>query len=347
MRQMLFVLLAVVSVFAINDVTIPYSSFADSGIIYASEHNANWDSIESHHNALIDTLDGRFIRFTDLTSGDSTLSILEVDTIAQLEILRGNPSIDSLTVTRILNVTGRIAVDSIQSLDVIRGNPNIDSAQLSVILAADVIRGNPNVDSLSGLNVLRGNPDIDSAQLAVMLAADVIRGNPDIDSISGSPKINAVTVLGTATVDSLASTKGIYCTQINTGVGLTEVPQVSASTFACSLFVNGEDTIAGTGKYYLNYYDGETRVDVYFPVTFYITSSGTAAPEIGGIPEVIQPNSTTYSPIVVMDNSNFRSGTVTMTTASNKWSLLKYDGSAWTSGNTKGVASLQFLRYLK
>jgi len=83
--------------YALDDVTIPYS-FSDSGIIYASEHNANFDSLEAKHNALNDSVDNNFIRFTDLTSLDSTLARVSITTLRNLDTLRGNPYVDSAKV---------------------------------------------------------------------------------------------------------------------------------------------------------------------------------------------------------------------------------------------------------
>jgi hypothetical protein len=69
----------------------------------------------------------------------------------------------------------------------------------------DTIRGNTDIDSISGLNVIRGNPDVDS-----LSGLNVIRGNPNIDSISGLSAVGGNPVFsGTASVDSLYSTKGI------------------------------------------------------------------------------------------------------------------------------------------
>ena len=97
-----------------DDISLPHT-FVDSGIIYASEVYANDSLPVKGVNDLADTMDTEFIRFTDLSSGDSTISRLQVDTIS------GNP-----------------VIDSIQGMDVIRGNPDIDS-----------ISGHPLIDTIT------------------------------------------------------------------------------------------------------------------------------------------------------------------------------------------------------
>lgn len=212
MRAILLLLLFGCSVYALNDIAVPYT-FSDSGIIYASEHNANFDSLETRVNQLNDSLDIRFIRFSDFTSHDSTLRYLKVDTI------RSNPDVDSLKGLNV--VRGNPDIDSISGLNVVRGNPDIDS-----ISGLNVVRGNPDIDSMCGLNVVRGDPDFDSAQIGVIRGMNVIRGNPDIDSISGSPRIGTnLTVTGNCLADSVYSTKGIVGTTINTGAGNFEIGQ--------------------------------------------------------------------------------------------------------------------------
>jgi len=110
MKAFLLSLILVVSSFSLNDIVVP-NSFAYGAIIQASEFNVNNDSIRIPYNLLLDSLDKEFIRFTDLTSGDSTLTRLQVDSIMQ------NTYMDSL-------VLGWSIIDSIT------GNPYIDSVAL-------------------------------------------------------------------------------------------------------------------------------------------------------------------------------------------------------------------------
>jgi hypothetical protein len=179
-KAILSVLFLVVVSFGMSDITVPFT-FSDSGIIYASEHNANFDSLRTAINRNKDTVEAKFIRFTDFSSGDSTLKRLQVDTI----------------------------------------------------------RSNPDIDSIRGLNV--------------------VRGNPDIDSISGSPIIDAITVTGAASADSLYSTSAIKAVRVIADSIVTGNNwfKVESGTFACTLTIDsgfatgwsGDDTI-GVGKYY-------------------------------------------------------------------------------------------------
>jgi hypothetical protein len=253
MRKIFPVILALYAQsFALNDVAVP-NTFSDSGIIYASEHNANFDTLEARVNQLNDSLDAAFMRFTDLSSHDSTLKYIKVDTI------RSNPNVDSLAGNIIFggqatwtkkvsldSIRSNPNVDSLQGMDVIRGNPNIDSisgspyisARLTTpYIATDSIRSNPNVDSLGG-NIVFGGQGTWTKKVSL----DSIRSNPDVDSISGSPVISTIVKItdslyvpklqvatsvnmGTVTlsVDSLKSNKGISATTMNTGNGNYEL----------------------------------------------------------------------------------------------------------------------------
>jgi hypothetical protein len=86
---------------AFQDATKPFT-FVARDTIKATKLNANWDTVYSHVNNLYDTLDIKFLRFSDFK--DSTIDSIKVNRI------QSNPSIDS-----------------IQGTNVIRGNPDIDS----------------------------------------------------------------------------------------------------------------------------------------------------------------------------------------------------------------------------
>jgi hypothetical protein len=83
-------------------------------------------------------------------------------------------------------------------------NMVIDSTIRSILHFSADVNSHDSIVKFMRVDSIRSNPDIDSIK-----GTNVIRGNPDIDSISGSPKINAATVLGTLSVDSLISTKMI------------------------------------------------------------------------------------------------------------------------------------------
>lgn len=179
------------SVGAWTDVTLP-NTFVDSGIIYASDHNENDSTLAAGINDLLDTTDQYFVRFTDFSSGDSTLLRLQVDTIRSnpdIDSIQGKPWIDSVN-------TASIEINNIEDLDTVRGYPFFDSLDAGYInadtvnaplLFTDSIKGLVYADSLQGMNY--------------------IRGNPDIDSISGSPEINAATITGNLTISNTTASR--------------------------------------------------------------------------------------------------------------------------------------------
>jgi hypothetical protein len=108
MKLLILLLSLFVITVAMNTVTIP-NSFTSGGKIYASEMNENNDSISSAITKNLDSLDVKFIRFSDLNKGDSTLKRINVDTLDSnpwIDSIRGNTWIDSLNVTT--GIKGRL-----------------------------------------------------------------------------------------------------------------------------------------------------------------------------------------------------------------------------------------------
>jgi hypothetical protein len=66
---------------------------------------------------------------------------------------------DSVVVSKIANITGKVSVDTIDGLAVLAGNPTADSIVVSVIAN---VTGKVSVDTIDGLGILKGNPMIDS-----------------------------------------------------------------------------------------------------------------------------------------------------------------------------------------
>lgn len=102
---------------ALDDVAAPFT-FVDSAIIEASEFNANFDTLEGAHNRLIDSLDLRFPRWSSLLAGDSTFSRITVDSLTGLNVMSGNPTIDSASIGELAvttNATG-ITLNMVEDL---------------------------------------------------------------------------------------------------------------------------------------------------------------------------------------------------------------------------------------
>jgi hypothetical protein len=118
----------------------------------------------------------------------------------------------------------------------------------------DTIRGNTDIDSLKGLNV--------------------IRGNPDIDSISGSPKINAVTILGTASVDSLVSTKGAKAPLFAGGKGVFDSITVGGGDWIGKIVIDTGHTGTGASKTSISLPSGLTSTNC-IVLSYMINAAGT------------------------------------------------------------------------
>jgi hypothetical protein len=176
------VLLLAIVIYAINDVTVPNTFTAGTKAI-ASEVNENFDSLETGVNRIVDTIDNRFVRFTDFR--DST-----IDTI-NLTALRGNPDVDSLA--------GAIVCDTLLELDYITGAPVTDSITINLLLSgseAAAIFSSVNADTLhstvyfdtlvdgDSLHVDNGKIDTINSDTAKITNMDIQRA--DIDTVNAT-----------------------------------------------------------------------------------------------------------------------------------------------------------------
>ena len=96
---MLILLSVAAYTFSLNDVSVP-NKFTPSTPARSSEVNANFDTLASRINQNNDTIEQKFIRFSDLESGDSILEKCRIDT-ARIDHIRSNPEADSMTITKV------------------------------------------------------------------------------------------------------------------------------------------------------------------------------------------------------------------------------------------------------
>ncbi len=95
---MLILLSVAAYTFSLNDVSVP-NRFIPSTPARSSNVNANFDTLASRINQNNDTIEQKFIRFSDLESGDSILEKCRIDT-ARIDHIRSNPEADSMTITK-------------------------------------------------------------------------------------------------------------------------------------------------------------------------------------------------------------------------------------------------------
>ena len=175
----ILVLLGVVAIGALDDMSVPYT-FGASDTIYAAYFNANNDSLEAWIIRTNDSLDLKWIRFTDLNGHDTTLKYLAVDTI------RSKPDVDS-----------------------IRGRPWIDSSDIDYLDVTDSLKVGNDLN-VTGEASVGGTLGITGRTTATNITADTIT----CDSIKNSSGISTVrlTATGNITGDSLVSSKGARIT---------------------------------------------------------------------------------------------------------------------------------------
>lgn len=209
------ILLSFVSLFALDDLTVP-NRFASQGVIRASEFNQNNDTISVKFNRLNDSLEIKFVRFSDFS--DSTIKKIKVDSI------RSNPDIDS--------IKGNPFIDSISSLFANLTTSTIDSLNNRIIIADTIVLGN-------GLSAETG-------AFSGVINADTVHSTKGISATSGnfSSYVN---------VDSLKSTKGISATTGTfTGdvVSSGDIYSTGLTDISSTCVVIGWDTLTTKSIYY-------------------------------------------------------------------------------------------------
>jgi hypothetical protein len=112
---------------AFDDVAVP-NTFSSGDTLYHSDLNDNNDTLEVYVNNNADTTDNKFIRFSDMEDGDSTLARAQLDSIRSnpdVDSISGNPVIDSAYFTNGIS-SGRITTRN-SAVDMGTGDITTDS----------------------------------------------------------------------------------------------------------------------------------------------------------------------------------------------------------------------------
>ncbi|CAK0764414.1 exported hypothetical protein [Gammaproteobacteria bacterium] len=118
MRFIFIALLFALSAWALDDITVP-NTFQDSAVIEADDFNDNFDTLEAWAARLNDSLNTKWMRWTNLSSHDSTISYLRVDSIRSnpdIDSIKGHPYIDTITTKKI--TTDTIVTSKIRTTDI-------------------------------------------------------------------------------------------------------------------------------------------------------------------------------------------------------------------------------------
>jgi hypothetical protein len=214
-KNVLFLLWFAEAAFGWTDVSVP-NTFTDSAIIYASDHNENDSALAAGINELEDTLDVFYVRFTDITGGDSTFTMLSVDTIRSnpdidsisgLNVLRGNPDVDSLGGGTYWSTTTIMVSDS-AFIDTLGANVvNIDGGAIdgttigatsrstgefsyiettvNATIGGQLIVDTINSNIVTGSITTVGSITCDSINVSKMGGLNIMKGNPTVDSLQG------------------------------------------------------------------------------------------------------------------------------------------------------------------
>jgi len=273
-KAFIVILLSFVSLFALDDLTIP-NRFESQGVIRASEFNQNNDTISVKFNRLNDSLEIKFVRFSDFS--DSTIKKIKVDSI------RSNPDIDS--------IKGNPFIDSISSLFANLTTSTIDSLNNRIIIADTIVLGNglsAETGTFSGVI----NADTVHSTKGISATSGNFSSYINVDSLKSTKGISATTgtFTGVVNVDTLKSTKGISATTGTfTGdvVSSGDIYSTGLTDISDSCYVNGWDTLTTKSIYYRK---------VGKEVTVYFHLKGTADPEthVASIIGIPVPISSTF-----------------------------------------------------
>jgi hypothetical protein len=207
LKWLLIVAFIFVSSQALNDLSVP-NTFVEGATIYASDFNENDDTTEVVINSNNDTIEIKFIRFTDLTGHDSTLSFVKIDSIRNspnIDTIIGNKFTDTVNTKKItsadsvkcvnLKTTDSVLIGS--GLYVVKSIRTADSLVTTKgIRSAESIRG----DSLISDKGIRAVADINGVD--IIASSDLTA----TDSVGAGKGIRAV---GSIRGDSILSDKGI------------------------------------------------------------------------------------------------------------------------------------------
>lgn len=281
----------VLNVQALNDVTVP-KTWAARDTLTRGNLNANNDTIYTRINQLNDSLDLRFVRFSDVK--DSTFQKVKCDSIRSnpdIDSISGNPRIDTLTVTT--SMTSRGA--NIDTLTVTK-NVTADSGYSSKAWSAPRLRG-------------------DSATIPILTGNVITRGNATVDS-------------GYATKSFTTARTRTDSLKIGSGSFLSSYTQSAA--VACTLWSNANDSIIaiGTARYtrignlmflHLPALSGEVR------------GSNGAYIDINSAAWPINDSVLIYIPIQIYENTGWKLGIIEPTRGG-AWAVYKEDNSALANG---------------
>jgi len=175
--------LMAISIFALNDATVPYT-FSTGEKVLASQFNSNFDTLETWISRTNDSIDEKFIRFSDLNGGDSTL---RVDTVyGGSSVWTGISIIDSLVVTKQIqgNLKGAVVGNVIGNVTGnLTGNVTGNASGTAATVTGAAQTAITSVGTLTGLTV-SGTSTFDSTRHRTITTSGIVSiGNDDASAV--------------------------------------------------------------------------------------------------------------------------------------------------------------------
>ena len=202
----LIVLLCSSASFAVTGYTMPYN-FTAGDTVKASKIMANYNSGKDWSLATTDTLEKKFVRFTD--TKDTTFDTLKAVRVRATTALVSSGS---------LSVTGLSSLDSISATKGVSGTYGRFSGPLSgTTITASSTATVDSLKSTKGISATTGTfsgalsgTTITASSTATVDSLKSSKGiSATTGTFSGAISATAITGTGTAKVDSIASTKGV------------------------------------------------------------------------------------------------------------------------------------------
>jgi len=249
-RMFIMVMIQAFVVLAFNDVTKPYT-FSSGTVISSSNVNSTLDTLTTRINDKADTTDHKFVRFTDLTGGDSTLKRIQVDTIRSnpdVDSIKGNPFIDTVT-------TRYVVADSVIGpvRGTVLGNVTGDASGTAATVTGAAQAAITSVGTLTGLtmggNITTSTNDIITDSI---YARTVKLNNGALNTGTGDVTTDSVyarTLINTGNAGVGMANPAAYANRTTLGISGSSggvLDLCSASVRKASFYNIGSDVSIGT-----------------------------------------------------------------------------------------------------
>lgn len=356
MKNLLFLLICVVMVRAFDDATVP-NTFSAGTRAVAGDVNENFDSLKTAHNRTVDTIEIKFIRFTDLTSGDTTLTRLQVDTFT---VDTANIADLKADTVHAFNLAGKLTAGSTE----IEGSTfDINGGDISAVTISGGLTWSAaqdmNDQTLTNVDINSGA--IDGVTIGAAVAPTVTDlGTVTTCNIDGGT-IAGVTIDGSLTWSASQNLNDQDITNLDCNSGAIDGTIIGAVSAADGTFAKivGDSLQLSSGSWLHNYVEGSfactltnqtttvtgtayyVRIGDVVTIDFNVlsgTNDNSTTIAVKGFPSAIRRTTGSLTPCIVRvrDDGTWQLGVI-YPDGDNEWSVQQGDASNFTNATGNDV----------